>query len=258
MSRLPCARRAATRFRATVLLVIVTAVATAGCGGTATKQGGLSSDGGAAAGDPSAPAVDPDTAFTVDDGRVSVASPKGWTRAERSKDYLVKYQPGRKKPFPAIVVSAADAPAGFGEVTADNHAQFAAALAGAVEQNGASAPAKKPAIVTLGQHLGAAWSMPAQATVGGKQETMEQQFYAVVVAGRMYTVAVTAPKGKLKADAKAAARAVAGAIAPPAPAEPLEPPAAEPAPGLETEPPAAADGKPAADAAPNGETPAGE
>jgi hypothetical protein len=256
MPRLPCVRRAITRCPPAFLVVIMIAVATAGCGGTKTKNDSTSAGGGAAASDP---AIDPDTAFTVDDGRVSVASPRGWTRAERSKEYLVKYQPGRKKPFPAIIVSAADAPAGFPAVTVENHAQFAAALAvdmaEAFGQIGSSGLAKQPVAVTLGQHLGAAWSMPAQATVGGTKQTMEQQFYAVIVGSRMYTIAAQAPKGKLKADAKSAARAVAGAITPPAPAETFAPPA-ESAPALEADAPADAEAKPAAEAAAQEETPA--
>lgn len=258
MPRLPCVRRALMRCPSAVLVVIMIAVATAGCGGKKTKNDGTSSGDGAAASDS---AIDPDTAFTVDDGRISVASPRGWTRAERSKEYLVKYQPGRKKNFPAIIVSAADAPAGFPAVSAENHAQFAAALAAdmaeAFGQIGSSGLVKQPVAVTLGQHLGAAWSMPAQATVGGTKQTIEQQFYAVVVDGRMYTIAAQAPQGKLKADAKSAARAVAGAIALPAPAETFEPPA-EPAPALEADAPADAEAKPAAEAAAQEGSPAAE
>jgi hypothetical protein len=199
------------------------ALAVGGCGGKVAKKTTTS----AAGGERAAPAVDPDTAFTIDDGRVSVASPAGWTRAERSKDWLVKYQPGRKKTYPAIVVTGEDAPADFPAITAENHAAFAAALAlgmaDAYDQIGASALAKKPVAVKLGPHHGAAWALPAQAKVSGLKETIEQQFYAVIVGGRMYRIAVKAPKGKLDADAKAAARAVAGAIGPPAAAEPEEP-----------------------------------
>lgn len=231
---------------------LVTAVLTAGgCGGKSAKKSRKSAD-GTAAGESAAPAIDPDTALTVDDGRISVASPTGWTRAERSKEHLVKYQPGRKKTYPIIVVTAEDAPADFPAVTAENHKEFAAALAAGMadtyEKIGSSTLAKKPVAVKLGPHLGAAWAMPAQAKVSGAKETIEQQFYAVIVGERMYKIAAKAPKGKLDADAKAAARAVAGAIGPPAPEEPAEPLPAQPA----TEPAA----EPATESAPAAEPPA--
>lgn len=42
------------------------------------------------------PAIDPSTAFAIDEGRIAVSSPTGWTRLPRQKDCLVKYQPGPK------------------------------------------------------------------------------------------------------------------------------------------------------------------
>lgn len=230
----PAWRRAGCLFLMAMLLV-----AAQGCSKTTKKA--KKAAGGAAAEEKAAPAIDPDTALVVDDGRVSVASPTGWTRAERSKDYLVRYQPGRKKTYPTITVYGEDAPAEFTAITPENHKEFAAALAAGMEatfkQIGPSQLAKKPAAVKLGPHLGVAWAMPAQAKVSGMKETIEQQFYALVVGNRMYKVAAKAPKGKLDADSKAAARAVAGAIGPPA---------AEPADG-------AAFGSPAAEAPAAGE-----
>lgn len=226
MSSLPIVRGAAELHWPSAVMVIVMAVASAGCGGT-KKDGPQAAGGGPAAPDPAAVPIDPDTAITVDAGRISVASPTGWSRAERSKDYIVKYQPGRKKVFPAIIVTAADAPAGLAAVTAENHAEFAAALATRMSNAEGRAAATKPAAVTLGQHFGAAWSMPAAAKAAGTKAAIDQQCYAVIVGERMYTITATAPKGKLDAAAKATARAVAAAIGPPAPAPaPLEAPAA--------------------------------
>ena len=51
--------------------------------------------------------VDFDTVIAVDDGKVEVCSPMGWTRGPQSKSYLVKYVPSRKKTYPSIVVMAA-------------------------------------------------------------------------------------------------------------------------------------------------------
>lgn len=167
--------------------------------------------------------IDPDTAIAVDDGKVEVCSPAGWTRAPQSKDHLVKYIPGRKKTFPSIVVTAADAPEGIDEVEAANQKEFvaaiAASLAGTYSKNGKSTLIKKPAGVRLGPHFGATWAAPATIKVDGVKESIDRTSYALVVGGRMYTVEVRAPKGKLDGEGRAAARAVASAIAPPAPAE---------------------------------------
>jgi hypothetical protein len=98
--------------------------------------------------------------------------------------------------------------------------------------------------VTLGPHLGAAWTAPGTAKVSGMKEPIERSCVAIVFGGRMYTVEARAPKGKLDDSGRSAARGVAAGIAAPAkspaaeePAAPVEPkaeptmpaePAAEP------------------------------
>lgn len=181
--------------------------------------------------------IDYDTAIAVDDGKVEVCSPAGWTRAPQSKDHLVKYIPSRKKTFPSIVVMAADAPEGITEVDAGTQKDFvaaiAASLAGTYSKNGKSTLLKKPSAVRLGPHFGAVWAAPATIKVDGVKESIDRTSYAVVLDGRMYTVEVRAPKGKLDGEGRTAARAVAAAMAPPAAAEPApveqEAPATEPA-----------------------------
>ena len=168
--------------------------------------------------------TDPESAIVVDDGRVAVCSPRGWSRSPRSDDYLVRYTPGPQKTFPAVVVTADDAPGGIVAVTPENHADVVAAvaadLAATFSREGRSTLLKKPAAVKLGGHLGVAWTAPGTAKVGGLKQPIERSCVAVVVAGRMITVEARAPKGKLDDEGIAAARGVAAAIAPPAaPAE---------------------------------------
>lgn len=187
--------------------------------------------------------IDHDTAIAIDEGRIEVCSPTGWTRAPLSKDYLVKYIPGRKKTFPSITVTAADAPEGIDEVDASNQKDFVAAIAGSLAdtftKNGKSTLTKKPAAVRLGQHFGATWAAPATTKVDGVKESIDRSSYAVVMGGRMYTVEVRAPKGRLDGEGRAAAKAVAAGLAPPASAEEEaaaeapEEPAAEPKPTAE-------------------------
>jgi len=228
-----------------VLLAAAVLLSATGCTKAPGKKGKLAADGSGAKEDGTADGegVDTDTAIAVDDGKVEVCSPTGWTRAPQSKDYLVKYIPSRKKTFPSIVVMAADAPEGITEVDGDAQKDFVAAIAASLAEtyskNGKSTLIKKPAAVRLGPHFGATWAAPATMKVDGVKESIDRTSYALIIDGRMYTVEVRAPKGKLDGDGRAAARAVAAAITPPGGAE--EPEVAEDAP---------ADPEPAAEEAP--------
>ncbi|MFM8379482.1 MAG: hypothetical protein ACKOB1_09190 [Planctomycetia bacterium] len=247
-----------------VCLVCLSFTVAVGCGGKATKK---KSGGGTAGG--KLPAVDLDTALAVDDGRIAVASPTGWTRLPRTKDCLVKYQPGPKKTYPKILVTAEAAPPEFTEVTAENHQAFAAGIAeGVAAALGKAKPLKKSSAVKVGPHLGAFWGIPGSAKVDGISEPIERWSYAVVIGGRMYTVEARAPKGKIDEAAKAAAKAVAAALAPPSATTATEEAPADAAPDGEaspldalTAPAPAADAPadaPAADAKPAEEKPAEE
>ncbi len=227
-------------------------VGAGGCGGKPTKKSG-----GGTVGE-KLPAVDLDTALAVDEGRIAVASPAGWTRLPRTKDCVVKYQPGPKKTYPKILVTAEVAPAEFMEVTADNHQAFAAGIAeGVAASLGKAKPLKKAAAVKVGQHLGAFWGSPGSAKVDGISEPIERWSYAVVIGGRMYTVEARAPKGKIDDAAKAAAKAVAAALAPPSTTTASDGAPADAASAGEGGPlDALAAPAPAADAKPPEETPA--
>jgi hypothetical protein len=230
-----------------------------GCSGGSGKKSRKAAAGGGAAAAEKLPAIDPDTAIEFDEGRISIASPAGWTRGPRSKDCLVRYKPGPKKTFPAIVVTVSDPPGGVADVTAESQQAFvdavAASLAETFSKDGKSTLLKKPVAVKLGSHLGAAWTAPGTEKVGSLTETIERACHAVVIGGRMYVVEARGPKGKLDSAGRLAAKAVAGALAVPVPAEPAPP--AEPAAGEEA--PAATEGEePPADEKPAEEKPAAE
>jgi len=242
-------RCAARLLQAGICLLLAVLLTAAGCTKAPGKKAKPSADGGdteAAVADGETEGVDFDTAIAVDDGKVEVCSPVGWTRGPQSKSYLVKYIPSRKKTYPSIVVMAADAPEGIAEVDGGSQKDFVAAidasLAGTFSKNGKSTLLKKPAAARLGPHFGATWAAPATINVDGMRETIDRSSYAVILGGRMYTVEVRAPKGKLDGEGRAAARAVAAALAPPATEEPAAEgaaPATEPA--TATEPAAAAE-----------------
>lgn len=200
------------------------------------------------------PPIDPQSAITVDDDRVTVASPAGWSRAPRSKDCLVRYLPATKGGYPSITVLGGAAPASLTSVTAGNHEAFIAAVAADLDttfvHQGTSTLTRRPRGLTLGPHRAVAWTAPGRATVGGMKQEIERDCVALVIDGRMYTVEARAPKGKLDAAGRAAARAVAAAILPAgaaattadSPAEPAtEPDEAARAPTGDAAPPAAAE-----------------
>ncbi|MEI8070307.1 MAG: hypothetical protein WCI09_01835 [Planctomycetota bacterium] len=195
------------------LFLIALCLWVAGCSTSTNKKTKKGSTGGAAE---KLPVIDADTAIAIDAGRITVASPVGWTRSPKSKDYLVRYQPGAKKTFPSIVVTADDALAGFTEITTENQPQFVEAiatdLAATFSKEGKSSLLKKPTAVSLGSHLGVSWAAPGTAKVGGLSENLDRLLYAVVIGGRLYTVEVRAPKGKLDDTGRAAAKAVAIAL----------------------------------------------
>ena len=213
----------------------------------APSLGDLSAAGADSANRPTSKLVDADTALRLDGGRVEVCSPLGWTRSPRSQNYLVRYQPGPKKSYPSIVVTAEPAPDGLGEITAANQSELVTAIGTKLVEtfpaDGAVKLIKKPAAATFGSHKGVAWAMPGTAKVGGLSEPVDRFAYGVVLGGRLYTVEARAPKGKVDDDAKAAAKAVAATLFRPEGAPAGQPegaaPATDPAPG--DEPAAAAE-----------------
>lgn len=205
---------------------------------------GLAAAGSDGANRPTSKLIDSDTALLLDGGRVEVSSPLGWTRSPRSQNYLVRYQPGPRKSYPSIVVTVEPAPEGLVEITAANQPDLVAAigskLAATFPAGGAVKLIKKPAAATFGPHRGVAWAMPGTAKVGGLSEPIERFASGVVLGGRLYTVEVRAPKGKVDDDAKAAAKAVAATLFRPAGAPAGDPEG--PVPGTDPAQPAAGGG----------------
>lgn len=183
----------------------------------------------------SPPAVEPNSGLDLDGKRVRVFSPAGWRRAPKSYDYLVRYQAKPQLAYPSIIVVAADPPEGFAEVTSETHPAFVDAVAKrlAEEFGGDGKPAlrRKPAAAKVGAHHAVTWSAPGEAKLDNIPKPIERECTAVVIDGRLYTVEAWAPVGKLDDKAKAAARAVAAALAVPSldPVEPLVPFGSEPA-----------------------------
>lgn len=182
---------------------------------------------------PTSPLVDAGTALVLDGGRVEVSSPEGWTRSPRSQKYLVRYQPGTRRTYPSIVVTAEPAPEGLGSVTADTVGDLVAAITARLAVDfpagGSVKVIKRPAAARLGPHAGVAWAVPGTAKVDGLSEPIERFAWAVVLGGRLYVVEARAPKGKLDDAAKDRAKAVASTLFRPADAPQGAPEEAAPA-----------------------------
>lgn len=199
---------------------------------------------------PPPPAIDETSGLNLDSGRIRAFSPVGWRRASKSRDYLVRYQSSPLLAYPTILVVAADPPDGFTEITKGNHKGFVAAIASrlAEEVGGEGKPklVRAPTAVTVGKHFAANWLTQGEAKLDATPKTVERECMAVVVNGRMYTVEIWAPVGKLDDKAKEAGRAVTAALAIPSlePGEPLapfsSPPPADEPPAEKPKAPAAA------------------
>lgn len=163
------------------------------------------------------PPIDSTTAITVDDGRITVAAPAGWNREPRSRDCLVRYSPGGSATYPTITVLVADVPGGFTGVTAEQHDALVAAvaedLAKTFTRQGQNLLLRQPAGTRLGPHFAVTWAAPSQAVVDGIKQRIDRDCTALVIDGRLYTVEARAPKGKIDAAGRAAARAVAANLA---------------------------------------------
>jgi hypothetical protein len=211
--------------------LLILAALLVGCSG----QDGAAPAAGDKPGSAGLPGLDPASRLDLDNGRVSVFSPKGWRRASRSYDYLVRYQSTPQLPYPAVVVLAADPPEGFAEVTADNHAAFVEAMGARLAEGEGKGLVRKPARAKVGPHHVVSWAAGGEAKLDGTPKKIERDCTAVVVAGRLYTVEAWAPRGTLSDAGRAAARAVAAALAVPSlepveTLEPLVPPTPEPTP----------------------------
>jgi hypothetical protein len=236
-----------------VVIALLLGGVLSGCsGGTKAPRGKRASGDAEASLD--LPAIDPLTTITVDDGRISVSSPEGWSRAPRSNDCLVRYMPGSKGGYPTISVIGTDAPRDMSVISEEGHEAFVEAVAEELERTyvhkGKSTLLRKAKAVTVGPHLAVAWMAPGRATVDGMKQTIERDCVALVIDGRMYTVEARAPKGKLDAAGKAAARAVAANLAAAKTEAAAIPSDAAPADAPAADAPDPKEAAPAADAAP--------
>jgi len=214
----------------TRVLLAAIAILSSGCTG-----------GGSPAGGAAVPGIDPASRLDLDGGRVTTFSPRGWRRAPRSSDSLVRYQAAPQVAYPSVVVVAADPPEGFVEVTPENHVAFVTAITARIVEGDGTSVLRTPERALVGPHRAATWSAVGEAKLDGRPRKIARECTAVVVAGRLYTVEAWEPRDKVGGPAREAARAVAASLSLPTPNESPDPEAEAGPPQSHAEPPAATD-----------------
>jgi len=162
-----------------------------GCGSPGTKPGASSGGSGITEYDlAKLPALD-EPFGPLDDGRLSVAPPKGWFTPSRSSKYLVRFQATQSSTYPTVIVTGEDEETIF-EVTGENVAQFAAKVAAELRKEGAelTAPVKP---VKVGNRYATVYERTARSG----RNYLERMLLDTVVGGRRYTVALRALEGTL-------------------------------------------------------------
>lgn len=237
-------RERSTGFHSGAIVAVLLIVAGCEPGPKTTPAGKASKNSSAAKADSiTLPPIDEDSMLVLDGGRLAVRSPAGWTRSPRSKNNLVRYQPGIKETYPAIVVTADDAPEGVDMMDKSGQSKLAAAVAASGDRF-----TKQPAAIRLGPHPGVTWASPAMAKVDGLSQPIDRESFAVVIGDRLYTIEAMAPKGKLDGKGRAAAIAVASALSVPPAMDPVSEPVGTSSPADEpSEDPPATDAKTDAD-----------
>jgi hypothetical protein len=118
----------------------------------------------------------------LDEGRVEVAPPKGWTPKSRREDYLCAFGQERGASVPAIVVKVSPvAIDGFEDVAEENVADFAAALQAELDPKHLAEPARP---MIIGDHAFARYVKKAAI----ENLPAEVQMLETVHAGRAYTI----------------------------------------------------------------------
>lgn len=180
----------------------------------------------------------------LDDGRIDVAPPKGWTVPARSNKFVVRFQQRTDSLYPTIIITADDYSA-VPDVSEENVNEFAKKLA-AEESLGTVKP------IQVGSFVGVTYRKQGREK-DSLNKILERLFLDTAVAGRKYSIELRTREGSLP-ESEPYLMAVARGIKflkaktpAPATAEPVaettEPTPAKPA---ETKPEAKPEAKPKA------------
>ena len=134
----------------------------------------------------------------LDEGRVEVAGPEGWSLPARDSKWLARFQLQPGDPYPTIFVNQPQERPTQADVTPENAAEFArqvqARLKQELEPQGLTVPEVKPLVI--GDFAGAEYER--QATVKSKNLQLERLYLVTVQGGREYTIELHTLFGTLR------------------------------------------------------------
>ncbi len=127
----------------------------------------------------------------VDDGRVQLRLPKGWSLLPRSKNYLIGGRLREDAKYPQVLLTAESAAGGPQRVTVDNVVEFTQATQREIQQGVGVFEDAVP--VQIGEFVGARYAKRGKSG----DLLLERMFLVTVVDGRKYLVELRALEGTL-------------------------------------------------------------
>ncbi len=175
----------------------------------------------------------------LDDGRVEIAPPKGWSVPSRSSEHLIRFKSSDKSEYPSIIVTVDDFEDVL-DVTKENAAEFTKALAAVFAEEESTAKVAKVMLpIEIGSFGGATYRRKGSARYGLKKISLDRLFVDTVVGGRRYSFELRTRTGSVdefKAALYAVARGLKSVQAEEEPEAPAETPEAKPEAEPEEEP----------------------
>jgi hypothetical protein len=149
----------------------------------------------------------------LDSGKILISPPKDWYTLGRNSAYLAAFSHAKGSQLPLITVKGADPKVtGFSKVSAENVAEYVAALqASLAQQYGerlASNVAEPPKAMKIGENYFARYVKNAQ---NSQKVALHVQVLETIQGGRTYTVELQVVKGTIMED-RDFAYAVAGGL----------------------------------------------
>jgi len=139
----------------------------------------------------------------LDNGRLDVAPPEGWTLGSRSKGYVVRFLRSDQEQYPMILVTGEDYQGPL-DVSSDNVEDFARRIK---EEESVGGPVEP---IVVGRFVGVTYRKRGKEP-RSVNRILERLLVETIVAGRKYGVELRAREGRLD-EAKESLFAVVGGI----------------------------------------------
>lgn len=120
----------------------------------------------------------------LDDGRVEIAPPAGWKVLSRRPNYLANFTKGKASELPRISITVGEPPEGLDDVTEENAAEFARAIAKRLKSEKKTSIAEPPKPIILGDVV---WSRHVRNPLNAG-DPVAIQTLQTIRGGRLYTI----------------------------------------------------------------------